>query len=127
MHLIKSSEGKDTYMISSKNVIAGFQNKLCKNNIRCNSFQQFSSLTYGSSELHNENLALYSEYFLNMHEDMLIQLSDLLMMDIPTWISIPSNINVANTDISSQESFIELKNYEIMYAKFKDQHNMGNK
>ncbi|XP_076322057.1 SCAN domain-containing protein 3-like [Tachypleus tridentatus] len=81
---------------------------------------EFSCLASVSSDLQDEDLALYGEYMDNMHEDMQTRFSDLLMMVIPTWVSIPFEINVADIDISLQEPLIELQSGEIMRAKFKD-------
>ncbi|KAK2724169.1 SCAN domain-containing protein 3-like [Artemia franciscana] len=41
-------------------------------------------------------------------------------MDIPIWVSIPFEVNVAEIEISFQEPLIELQSDEIMRAKFKD-------
>ncbi|XP_068220908.1 protein FAM200A-like [Palaemon carinicauda] len=55
-----------------------------------------------------------------MHSDVQNRFSDLLMMVIQTWVSIPFEVNVADIDISLQERLIELQSDEIMRAKFKD-------
>jgi len=120
--LNKQLQGKDSDLISSKGAITAFLRKLqlYKNNIRRRAFEQFPCLASISSDLHDEDLALYSEYLENMHEDMQTRFSDLLMMDIPTWVTIPFEVNVADIDISLQEPLIELQSDEIMRAKFKD-------
>ena len=60
-----------------------------------------------------------------MHEDMKTLVSDLLIMDIPTWVSIPLEVNISDTDISLQEHLIELQSDEIMCEKLKDgKHNI---
>ncbi|KAK2712003.1 hypothetical protein QYM36_010884 [Artemia franciscana] len=41
-------------------------------------------------------------------------------MDIPIWVSIPFEVNVAEMELSLQEPLIELQSDEIMRAKFKD-------
>ncbi|KAK2719405.1 hypothetical protein QYM36_005031 [Artemia franciscana] len=41
-------------------------------------------------------------------------------MDIPIWVSIPFEVNVAHIELSLQEPLIELQSDEIMCAKFKD-------
>ncbi|KAK2721261.1 hypothetical protein QYM36_003515 [Artemia franciscana] len=41
-------------------------------------------------------------------------------MDIPIWVSIPFEVNVAEIELSLQESLIELQIDEIMRAKFKE-------
>ncbi|XP_068208491.1 protein FAM200A-like [Palaemon carinicauda] len=81
---------------------------------------KFPCLASVSSDLQDEDLALYGEYMENMHNDMQIRFSDLLMMVIPTWVSIPFEVNVADKDISLQEPLIELQSDEIVRAKFKD-------
>ena len=73
-----------------------------------------------SSDLQDEDLALYGEYLENIHEDMQTRFSDLLGMDMPIWVSIPFEANVAEIDIFLQEPLIELQSDEIMRAKFKD-------
>ncbi|XP_076358993.1 SCAN domain-containing protein 3-like [Tachypleus tridentatus] len=115
-------QGKDSDLISSKSAIAAFLRKLqlYKNNIRRRAFEQFPCLASVSSDLQDEDLALYGEYMENMHEDMQTRFSDLLMMVIPTWVSIPFEVNVADIDISLQEPLIELQSDEIMRAQFKD-------
>ncbi|XP_076348273.1 SCAN domain-containing protein 3-like [Tachypleus tridentatus] len=106
----------------NKSAIAAFLRKLqlYKNNIRRRAFEQFPCLASVSSDLQDEDLALYGEYMENMHKDMQTRFSDLLMMVIPTWVSIPFEVNVADIDISLQEPLIELQSDEIMRAKFKD-------
>ncbi|XP_068238494.1 SCAN domain-containing protein 3-like [Palaemon carinicauda] len=83
-------------------------------------FEQFPCLASVSSDLQDEDLALYGEYMENTHENMQIRFSDLLMMVIPTWVSILFELNVADIDISLQEPLIELQSDEIMRAKFRD-------
>ena len=56
----------------------------------------------------------------NIHEDMQTRVGDLLGMDIPIWVSIPFEVNVAEIDISLQELLNEIQSDEIMHAKFKD-------
>ena len=120
--LNKQLQGKDSDLISSKSAIAAFLRKLqlYTNNIRRHAFEQFPCLASVSNDLQDDDLALYGEYMENMQKDMQTRFSDLLMMDIPTWVSIPFEANVADIDISLQESLIELQNDEIMRAKFKD-------
>ncbi|XP_076324388.1 SCAN domain-containing protein 3-like [Tachypleus tridentatus] len=115
-------QGKDSDLISSKSAVAAFLRKLklYKNNIRRRAFEQFPGLVSVAIDLQDEDLALYGEYMENMHEDMQTRFSDLLMMVIPTWVSIPFEVNVADIDISLQEPLIELQGDEIMRAKFKD-------
>ncbi|XP_076324253.1 uncharacterized protein LOC143232565 [Tachypleus tridentatus] len=118
----KGLQGKDSDLISSKSAVAAFLRKLklYKNNIRRRAFEQFPGLASVAIDLQDEDLALYGEYMENMHEDMQTRFSDLLMMVIPTWVSIPFEVNVADIDISLQEPLIELQSDEIMRAKFKD-------
>ncbi|XP_076322021.1 zinc finger BED domain-containing protein 5-like [Tachypleus tridentatus] len=120
--LNKQLQGKDSDLISSKSAIVAFLRKLqlYKNNIRRRAFEQFPCLASVSSDLLDEDLALYGEYMKNMHKDMQTRFSDLLMMVIPTWVSIPFEVNVTDIDISLQEPLIELQSDEIMRAKFKD-------
>ena len=86
--LNKQIQGKDSDLISSKSVIVAYPRKLqlYENNIRHRAFEQFHCLTSVSSELQNKDLAIYGEHLENMHEDMKTRFSDLLMMDIPTWV-----------------------------------------
>ena len=120
--LNKQLQGKDSDLISSKSAIAAFLRKLqlYKNNIRRRAFEQFPCLASVSSDLQDEDLELYGEYLENMHEDMQARFSDLLRMDIPTWVSIPFEVNVSEIDISLQEPLIELQSDEIMRAKYQD-------
>ncbi|XP_068234218.1 SCAN domain-containing protein 3-like [Palaemon carinicauda] len=121
-YLNKQLQGKDSDLISCRSAIVAFLRKLQlnKNNNRCRAFEQFPCLASVSSDLQDEDLALYGEYMENMHKDMQIRFSDLLMMVIPTWVSIPFEVNVADIDISLQEPLIELQSEEIIRAKFKD-------
>ena len=57
----------------------------------------------------------------NIHEDMQTRVGDLLGMDIPIWVSIPFEVNVAEIDISLHEPLNEIQSDEIMHAKFKDE------
>ncbi|XP_068246534.1 SCAN domain-containing protein 3-like [Palaemon carinicauda] len=115
-------QGKDSDLISSRSAIDAFLRKLQlhKNYIRRRAFEQFPCLASVTSDLQDEDLALYGEYMENMYKDMQTRFSDLLMMVISTWVSIPFEVNVAYIDISLQESLIELQSDEIMCAKFKD-------
>ncbi|XP_068220903.1 SCAN domain-containing protein 3-like [Palaemon carinicauda] len=115
-------QGKDSDLISSRSAIVAFLRKLqlYKNNIRRRAFEQFPCLASVSSDLQDEDLALYGEYMEIMHTDMQNRFSDLLMMVIQTWVSIPFEVNVADIDISLQEPLIDLQSDEIMRAKFKD-------
>ncbi|KAK2705686.1 hypothetical protein QYM36_015906 [Artemia franciscana] len=87
---------------------------------RRRAFEQFPCLACVRSDLQDEDLALYGEYLENIHEDMQTRVGDLLGMDIPIWVSIPFEVNVAKIELSLQEPLIELQSDEIMRAKFKD-------
>ncbi|XP_068225710.1 general transcription factor II-I repeat domain-containing protein 2-like, partial [Palaemon carinicauda] len=121
-YLHKKLQGKDFYLISSRSAIVAFLRKLqlYKNNFRRRAFEQFPCLASVSNDLQDDDLALYVEYMENMHKDMQNRFSDLLVMVIPTWVSIPFEVNVADIDISLQEPLIELQSDEIMRAKFND-------
>ncbi|XP_068206165.1 zinc finger BED domain-containing protein 5-like [Palaemon carinicauda] len=120
--LNKQLNGKDSDLISSRSAIVALLRKLqlYKNNIRRRAFEQFPCLACVSIDFQNEDLALLGEYMENMHKDMQIRFSDLLIRVIPTWVSIPLEFNVADIDISLQESLIELQSDDIMSEKFKD-------
>ena len=120
--LNKQLQGNDSDLKSSKSAIAVFLRKLqlYKNNIRCCAFEQFPCLAWVSSNLQDEDLALYGEYLENIHEDMQTWFSNLLRMDILIWVLIPFEVNVAEIEISLQEPLIELQSDEIIHAKFKD-------
>ncbi|XP_065565822.1 SCAN domain-containing protein 3-like [Artemia franciscana] len=113
-------QGNDSDLISIKIATLLRKLKLYKNNIRHRAFEQFPCLACVSSDLQDKDFALYGEYLENIHEDMQTRFSDLLGMDIPIWVSIPFEVNVAEINISLQESHIELQSDEIMRAKFKD-------
>ena len=117
----KQIHGKDSDLISSESAIAVFLRKLqLYKHIRRRAFEQIHCLVSVSSDLHDEDHAIYGEYLENIHEDMKTWFSDLLMMDIPTWLSIHFEANIADIDIYLQESLIELQSDEIMRARFKD-------
>ena len=120
--LNKQLQENNSDLISSKSAIAAFLRKLqlYKNNIRRRAFEQFPCLACINSDLQDEDLALYGEYLENIHEDMQTRVGDLLGMDIPIWVSIPFEVNVAEIDISLQEPLNEIQSDEIMHAKFKD-------
>ncbi|XP_068225571.1 SCAN domain-containing protein 3-like [Palaemon carinicauda] len=121
-------QGKDSDLISSRSDIVAFLRKLqlYKNNIRRRTFEQFPCLASVSNYLKDDDLALYVEYMENMHKDMQIRFSDLLIMVIPTWVSIPFEVNVADIDISLQEPITELQSDEIIHAKLKGgKYNIG--
>ena len=115
----KQLQGNHSDLISSKSAFLR-KLQLYKNNIRRRAFEQFPCLACVSSDLQDEDLALYGEYLENIHEDMQTRFSDLFGMDIPIWDSIPFEVNVAKIDISLQEPLMELQSDEIMRAKFKD-------
>ena len=78
-----------------------------------------------SGNLQDDDLEFYGEYLKNLHKDMQARFSDLLTTDIPTWVTIPFEVNAADVDISLQETLIKLKSDEILQAKFKDgKHNI---
>lgn len=125
--LNKQLQGKNSDLISSKGAITAFLRKLqlYKINIRRRAFEQFPCLASISSDMHDDDIALYAEYLENLHENMQARFSDLLLMDIPTWVAIPFEVNAADVDISLQETLIELQSDEILHAKFKDgKHNI---
>ena len=70
--------------------------------------------------MNDEDLVLYSEYLENMHKDMQKRFSDLLMLDIPSWVTILFEANVADVDASLQRTLLELQSDEVLCAKFKD-------
>ena len=123
-------QGRCSDLMPSKSALTAFLRRLqfYKNNIRHRTFWKFPCLAPISSDLHDKDHALYSAYLENMHKDMQTRLSNLLIMDIPTSVTIPSDVNVADTDISLQEPIIELQSDEILCARFKDwMYNMENK
>ena len=121
--LNKQLRGNDSNLISSKSAIAAFLRKLqlYKKNIWRRAFEQFHCLACVSSDLQDEDLALYGEYLENIHEDMQTRFSDLLRMDIPIWVSVPFEVNVAEIELSLQEPLIELQSDEITRAESKDE------
>ena len=80
----------------------------------------FEKLASTSNDVNDEDLVLYSEYLESMQQDMQPRFSDLLMIEIPAWVTIPFEVNVADVDASLQETLIELQSNEVLYAKFKD-------
>ena len=120
--LNKQLQENNSDLIFSKSAIAAFLRKLqlYKNNIRRRAFEQFPCLACIDSDLQDEDLALYRKYLENIHEDMQTRFGDLFGMDIPTWVSIPFEVNVAEIELSFQEPLIELQSDEIMRAKFQD-------
>ncbi|KAK2718596.1 hypothetical protein QYM36_005811, partial [Artemia franciscana] len=109
--LNKQLQENNSDLISSKSAIAAFLRKLqlYKNNIRRRAFEQFPCLACINSDLQDDDLALNGEYLENIHEDMVIQVGDLLGMDILIWVSIPFEVNVAEIDISLQEPLNEIQ------------------
>ena len=55
-----------------------------------------------------------------MQQDMQTRFIELLMIDIPAWVTIPFEVNVAKVDASLQETLIELQSNDVFCAKFKD-------
>ncbi|KAK2719233.1 hypothetical protein QYM36_004904, partial [Artemia franciscana] len=119
--LKKQLQENNSDLISSKSAIATFLRKLqlYKNNITRRAFEQFPCLACANSNLQDEDLALYCEYLENIHEDVQTRVGDLLGMDIPIWVSIPYEVNVAKIDISLHEPLNEIQSDELMHAKFK--------
>lgn len=74
--------------------------QLHKNNIRRGAFEQFPCLASIHSDLHNDDLELYGDLLENLHEDMQTRFSDLVKMDIPIWVTIPFEVDVADVEIS---------------------------
>ena len=93
-------------------------------NIRRHKFEKFPCLISISDDLHIDNHALYGEHLKNVHENMEVRFSDLLMMAIPAWVTNPFEINAVDVDITLQET-VELQSDGIFQAKFNDgQHNV---
>ena len=64
-------------------------------------------------------LRKYGVHLKILHKDRQAQFSDLLMMDMPTWVTIPLKVNAADVDIF-QRTLNEMLRDEILQAKFSD-------
>ena len=101
------------------------EHSLCRRYVS-KAFEQFPCLACVSSDLQDENVALYGEYLENIPEDMQNRFSNLLGMDIPIWVSIPFEVNVAEKELSLQEPLIELQSDACKIQRWKVQY-MENK
>lgn len=79
---------------------------LYKVNINHCAFEQFPCLISSSSDLHDNNIALCDEYLENLHENVEVRFSDLIEMDMPTWIVIVFEFNFADVNISLQSTSV---------------------
>ena len=120
--LNKQLQGQNSDLISCKSAITAFLRKLqtYKINIRRRAFEQFPFLASISSDVHDDDLALYGQHLQNLHEHMQTRFNDLLTLNIPTWVISPFIVNAADVDVSLQETIIEMQSDEILLAKFKN-------
>ena len=75
--------------------------------------KKFPCLASISSDLHDDDLALYGGHLENLHDDIQAQFSGILTMNIPTWVRIPFEVYAADIDISLQETLTELQSGDI--------------
>ena len=71
---------------------------------KCDVFEQFLCLASISSDVNDENLLFYFEYLENMQRNLVI----------------PFEVNVADVDVSLQETLLELQSGEALRTEFKD-------
>ncbi|XP_064122484.1 uncharacterized protein LOC135226707 [Macrobrachium nipponense] len=72
-------------------------------------FAQFPSLAVISTELLDDDLAVYVDHLKQLHNDMETRFSDLLQMTVPHWFVDPFIADASEVDVTQQESFIELQ------------------
>ena len=120
--LNKQLQGQNSDFISCKSAITAFLKKLqtYKINIRRLAFKQFPFLASISSDVHDDDLALYGQHLQNLHEHMQTRFNELLTLNIPTWVISPFIVNAADVDVSLQETIIEMQSDEVLLAKFKN-------
>ncbi|XP_064120707.1 zinc finger MYM-type protein 6-like [Macrobrachium nipponense] len=71
---------------------------------------QFPSLAVISTDLLDDDLAVYVDHLKQLHNDMDTRFSDLLQMTVPHWFVDPFIADVSEVDVTLQESLIELQN-----------------
>ncbi|XP_064090857.1 zinc finger MYM-type protein 6-like [Macrobrachium nipponense] len=82
-------------------------------------FAQFPSLAVISTDLLDDDLAVYVDHLKQLRNDMDTRFSDLLQMTVPHWFVDPFIADVSEVDVTLQESLIELQNNTTAQARFK--------
>ena len=119
--LNKELQGNNSTMFSCKEAITTFKGKLKLFwlNLGRREFAQFPSLAVISTDLLDDDLAVYVDHLKQLHNDMDTRFSDLLQMTVPHWFVDPFIADVSEVDVTLQESLIELQNNTTAQARFK--------
>ncbi|XP_064108083.1 SCAN domain-containing protein 3-like [Macrobrachium nipponense] len=119
--LNKELQRNDSNLFSCKEAITACKGKLKLFwlNLGRREFAQFPSLAVISTELLDDDLAVYVDHLKQLHNDMETRFSDLLQMTVPHWFVDPFIADASEVDVTQQESFIELQNNTTAQARFK--------
>ena len=80
---------------------------------------QFPNLTSIIDKLQDDDCGVYVEHLKKNQEGMQVRFNDLLEINIPVWVLIPFEVNVADVFNELQEELVELQCYEIARSFFK--------
>ncbi|XP_025266439.1 SCAN domain-containing protein 3-like [Camponotus floridanus] len=111
-------QGDSLNLIKTKGVISAFLGKLkfMKQNISRREFSQFPNLS--QVECFDEDIQIYVQHLIALHDDFKIRFEDILTMEIPPWIINPfDETEVKNVIL--QEELLELSTNEELKVKFK--------
>ena len=61
------------------------------------------------NELYEDDCGMYVDYLTRIQGHMQVRFKDLLEMNIPVWVLIPFEVNVADVVIELQEELVELQ------------------
>lgn len=119
--LNKELQGNDTTLFSCKEAITAFNGKLKLFwlNLGRRELSQFPSLLDISTEVLDDDLAVYVDHLKQLHNDMETRFSDLLQMTVPDWFVDPFIVDASKVDVTLQENLIELQHNTTAQARFK--------
>ncbi|XP_068205290.1 general transcription factor II-I repeat domain-containing protein 2B-like [Palaemon carinicauda] len=117
----KDLQGNNFTLFSCKEAITAFKGKLKLFwlNLGRREFAQFPSLAVISTELRDDDLAVYVDHLKQLNIDMETRFSDILQNTLPDWFVDPFIADVSEVDVTLQESLIELQNNTTAQARFK--------
>ncbi len=100
-------QGKNTTLVDCKSVIGAFIEKLKL--FRTNLLRREFPALAESECVNDSDLEAYGAHLQQLHEDMTTRFQDLRNIEVPAWVQLPFDINVAEQEAKYQEELIELQ------------------
>ncbi|CAI9719909.1 Hypothetical predicted protein [Octopus vulgaris] len=112
LNLNKLLQENRKILVDNKPFITTFITKLVlyKTNISKHQFRQFPQLDSLKDELVDEDLTTYRNYLQSLHDNMVEQFQDVIVLNIPNWYSNPFEVDAVDCENDVQEELIELQN-----------------